>query len=195
VQSADDKDIIIASQAGDQQAMSRLISLHASAVHGFILSMINDRAAVEDIAQETFIRAFLAIGKYEFRAPFRSWLFRIALNQCRDHLRKVKVRSIIHPFKRSADDTEIEYADPGQNALQQLIQDERSRALHAALQRLPESLRQVLVLRDLQEYSYEEIAALLHWRMGTVKSRLFRARKELANRLKPYLEENREKGS
>ncbi len=185
----DDHDLIIASQAGDEQAMTQLINLYSSAVHGFIFSLLGDRFLVEDISQETFLRAFLAIRKYEFRAPFQSWLFRIAINLCRDHLRKRKVRKIVRSLYNPQNEEEIEFPDERPDALQQTLLNERSNAVHQALQRLPDALRKVIILRDLQEYSYEEIAQLLNWRMGTVKSRLFRARQELAELLKPYLED------
>ena len=191
----DDCDLIKASQAGDNQAMARLINLHAGAVHGFILSMIGDRTLVQDLAQETFLRALLAIKKYEFRAPFRSWLFRIAMNLCRDHLRKRKVRTIISSYQHTDGEEDKEFSDPQLDALQLTLQNERNQAIYGALQRLPDALRKVIVLRDLQEYSYEEIGQLLHWNLGTVKSRLYRARRELAKLLEPYLEDSHENGS
>lgn len=169
--------------------MTQLINLHSRAVHGFIFSLMGDRALVEDLAQETFLRAFLAVKKYEFRAPFQSWLFRIAVNLCRDHLRKRKVRKIVRSFYNPQDEEEMEFPDKQPDALQRTLLNERSQVVHQALQQLPEPLRKVIVLRDLQEYSYEEIAQLLHWQMGTVKSRLFRARQELADLLKPYMED------
>jgi RNA polymerase sigma-70 factor, ECF subfamily len=190
----DDCDLIKASQAGDNAAMARLINLHADAVHGFIMSMIADRSLVQDLAQETFLRALLAIKKYEFRAPFRSWLFRIAMNLCRDHLRKRKVRTIISSYQGSDRQEDREFRDPQLDALQLAVQNERNQALYRALQRLPDALRRVVVLRDLQEFSYDEIAQLLHWNLGTVKSRLFRARRELAKLMEPYLEDSYENG-
>lgn len=185
----DDHDLVLASQAGDEAAITRLIDLHAEAVQGFIFALLGDKDLVADLAQDTFLRAFLAIKKYEFRAPFRSWLFRIAMNLCRDQLRKRKVRKIMGSFHHPVDEEEIDYIDPQPNALANLEQKERAALVHKALAQLPDPLRQVLVLRDLQELSYEEMAQLLRWRMGTIKSRLFRARKELAHLLKEYMEE------
>jgi RNA polymerase sigma factor (sigma-70 family) len=185
----DDHDLVLASQAGDEAALTKLIDLHAEAVQGFIFALLGDRNLVEDLAQDTFLRAFLAIKKYEFRAPFRSWLFRIAINLCRDQLRKRKVRKIMGSFHTAADEEETEYLDPQPDALENLEHKERSELVHEALAKLPDPLRQVLILRDLQEYSYEEMAQLLGWRMGTIKSRLFRARKELGQLLKSYMEE------
>lgn len=185
----DDHDLVLASQAGDEAAITRLIDLHAEAVQGFIFALLGDKDLVADLAQDTFLRAFLAIKKYEFRAPFRSWLFRIAMNLCRDQLRKRKVRKIMGSFHHPVDEEEIDYIDPQPDALANLEQKERAALVHKALAQLPDPLRQVLVLRDLQELSYEEMAQLLRWRMGTIKSRLFRARKELAHLLKEYMEE------
>jgi len=189
VDQIDDHDLVLASQAGDEAAITRLIDLHAEAVQGFIFALLGDKDLVADLAQDTFLRAFLAIKKYEFRAPFRSWLFRIAMNLCRDQLRKRKVRKIMGSFHHPVDEEEIDYIDPQPNALANMEQKERAALVHKALAQLPDPLRQVLVLRDLQELSYEEMAQLLRWRMGTIKSRLFRARKELAHLLKEYMEE------
>ncbi len=183
-------EIIIAGKQGDEQALTKIIETFAPMIHRLIYSIVRDDSVVEDLTQDTFVKMLTAIENYEFRAPFRAWLMRIAVNSCRDHLRKRKVRSIVNFFKTHEDGEEQQSfldEDPGPAAL--LERSERKKLLHQAMDRLPETSRLILSLRELNQLSYEEIAALLGWKMGTVKSRLFRARQELLAELAPHKED------
>jgi len=183
-------DLINASKDGDAKALEKLINIHAEAVHSLIYSIIGNRYVVEDLAQETFLRALTAIKNYQFKAPFRSWLFRIAVNLCRDHFRRSKVRQIISHFDWHVDDKQEHFLiDNSQNPLINLEKRENKINIHKAINELPPPLRIVLTLRDIQDMTYEEISKTLNWRLGTVKTRLFRARRQLAEILKPYREE------
>jgi len=182
--------LIVAGKNGDNDALTKLIQSHSELVHSVIYSILGNRDIVQDIAQETFLRMISAIDHYEFKAPFRAWLIRIAVNLCRDHMRRKKVRRIITGFQRSDEQQqEREFIDKSQNPHKDLIVQERMEHLQSALLKLPSQLRIVFVLRDIQDLSYDEIAGTLNWRLGTVKSRLFRARKELAKILSPYRED------
>ncbi len=184
--------LIKAGKNGDNKAMTALINMYASSVHNLIYSIIHDASIAEDLSQETFVRMFLSLGKYEFRAPFRSWLFRIAVNLCRDHMRKKKVRRIITRFHVDEESGEEQtFVDDDQDTAALIHNSERMQLITAALDKLPESSRLVFVLREIKDLSYEEIAETLHWKIGTVKSRLFRARRQLAELLGPNLEELR----
>lgn len=176
-------DLIVAAKNGDQQALSTLIEKFSEPIHSFIYSIVGDWNIVEDLAQETFLRMISAIKDYEFRAPLKSWLFRIAVNLCRDHFRRKKVRSIVSFLTYDSNEEEISIVDDKQNPLRDLEKKETLHKIEQALKSLPEYLRLVFVLRDIQELTYEEIAKTLKWRPGTVKSRLFRARKEIAKYL------------
>lgn len=185
-------ELILASKKGDRNAMTELINIYSTAVHNLIFSIIRDASAVQDLAQETFVRMFLNIKNYEFRAPFRAWLFRIAVNLCRDHLRKKKVRNIMTPFQRDPETGEQQvFVDESADPIGSIEGEERMTLIHKAIEKLPQSSRIVLVMRELEQLSYEEIADILNWKIGTVKSRLFRARRELAAILRPHLEELR----
>ncbi|HPG40918.1 MAG TPA: RNA polymerase sigma factor [bacterium] len=188
-QETDNNELILAAKKGDQKALTLLINQHAEAIHSFIYSLLGDRHIVEDLSQETFLRMIVAIKDYEFRAPFRSWLFRIAVNLSRDHLRRKKVRNIMSFLTTEENDDEYTIVDAVQNPFKDLEQKETMNNINLALKSLPESLRVVFLLRDVQELSYEEIADSLKWSLGTVKSRLFRARKEIANYLTQLQEE------
>ena len=173
-------ELIVAAKNGDKQALSELININAESVHSFIYSIVGNWQIVEDLAQETFLRMITAIKNYEFRAPFRSWLFRIAVNLCRDHFRRKKVRNIISSIIYDSNEEELSLVDETQNPARDLESKETIIKIEQAMNSLPESLRLVFVLRDIQEFTYEEIAKTLKWSLGTVKSRLFRARKEIA---------------
>lgn len=184
--------LVIASKNGDMDALAKLIQSHSESVHSVIYSILGNRDIVQDLAQETFLRMISALDSYEFKAPFRAWLIRIAVNLCRDHLRRKKVRRIMTGF-HTTDDSEQErqFTDKAQNPVQDLLEKERMEYLQKALLKLPTSLKTVFILRDIQDFSYDEIAATLNWRLGTVKSRLFRARNELAKILSPYWEDTK----
>lgn len=182
--------LIEAGKNGDHDAMTKLINTFSSSVHNLIYSILHDSSVVEDLAQETFVRMFLSLHHYEYRAPFRSWLFRIAVNLCRDHLRKKKVRKIITRFQVDEDTGQVQkFVDEDQDPMARVQNSERMQLIMRALDKLPEASRIVFVLREMKDLSYEEIAETLHWKLGTVKSRLFRARRELAEILSPSLED------
>lgn len=184
--------LLLACKTGDKKAMEEIINIYSNPVHRLIYSILRNDDSVEDLAQETFVRMVLSIQNYEFRAPFKSWLFRIAVNLCRDHLRKKKVRKIMHHFEVDNDSGEIQdFEDKQQDPLSSIQSEEKMDMIIEALQNLSESSRTVFILREMNELTYEEIAKTLRWRIGTVKSRLFRARKELADILAPQLEELR----
>ena len=182
--------LIVASKEGDYESLTKLIDTYSRIVHAVIYSIVNNKQTTEDLAQETFLKAINGLRSYEFRAPFKSWILRIAVNLCRDYLRRKKVRKIILPFGDKDDqvDETIFFDDSG-NPSDELDKKERISHLQKAIGQLPLELKKVLILRDIQELSYEEIAEALGWRIGTVKSRLFRARNELHKSLSPIWEE------
>jgi RNA polymerase sigma-70 factor, ECF subfamily len=185
-------ELILAGKAGDRDAMSLLVTKFSASVHNLIFSIIRDGNVVQDLAQETFVRMLLSIDKYEFRAPFRSWLFRIAVNLCRDHMRKNKVRRIITRFQIDKETGEEQtFIDAEQDPTRIVHESERMQIIIKALGKISDSSRIVFVLREMKDLSYEEISESLGWKIGTVKSRLFRARRELAELLGPQMEELR----
>ncbi|MBN2356450.1 sigma-70 family RNA polymerase sigma factor [candidate division KSB1 bacterium] len=183
-------DLIKASQRGDVKAAGKLVEAHAQAVHDFLFHLCGNRHLTEDLAQDTFLRALTALKHYQFRAPLRAWLFRIAINLYRDQRRRKIVRNIVSSYHDNEQEAENIVSNTSvQTPHAELERKERFAHLYKAMQKLPESLRTVIIMRDLQELSYEEITQVLHWRLGTVKSRLFRARKELAELLSDFWEE------
>ncbi len=183
-------DLIMACKQGDRQALESLIDFYAQPVHRLIYSVLRNGSVVDDLAQETFMRMITNIQNYEFRAPFRAWLFRIAVNLCRDHIRKKKVRKIVTYFEVDPETGEQQtFHDQKQNPLSDVQSNETMDAIQKAISKLPQPLQTVFILREVNDLTYEEIARSLKIRVGTVKSRLFRARKQLADVLYPQLKE------
>jgi RNA polymerase sigma-70 factor (ECF subfamily) len=172
-------------QNGERDAFRVLVQRYQGRVKNLIYSILHDADAVDDLAQEVFIKAYEAVPQFRFRSSFFTWLYRIAVNKSRDELRRRKIRRILS-LQALLDSGDHELGsrlavEPRDNETQELIT--------AALRMLPEKFRVAVVLKEIQGLSYEEIADVLQCEVGTVKSRLFRARATLRNILKPYLEE------
>ncbi len=149
------------------------------------LRMLGNEQDAQDCAQETMLRAFRAFESFRGDASFSTWIIRIAMNCCNDFLRKQKNVVSLDGLQ---EETGYQEVDRGKGPYQQLEDKERMRLLHAAIRQLKEEYRQLIVLRDMQHFSYEEIADMLNLSLGTVKSRLNRARKELCEILRKHAE-------
>ena len=182
-------DYIAAAQNGDRVALGKIIDIYAEPIHSFIYHTIGRSIEVEDLAQDTFVKMITNIQQYRPTAPFRAWLFRIALNVCRDHLRKKKVRRIMSSLLPDKWEEEMDIKSPGPTPDKEADTKDYLEQLNIIVSKLPENLRTVFLMRDVQDMSYEEISAALNWQMGTVKSRLNRARTLIAQKIN-LLEEN-----
>ncbi|MAT59976.1 MAG: RNA polymerase subunit sigma-70 [Ignavibacteriae bacterium] len=165
---------------GDDHAFSKLVAKHKEKVRNLVYLTLGDTDAVDDISQDVFISVFHKLKDFRFESKFTTWLYRITVNKCRDHLRKKKVRSIFvpienreHELKTSARQDNMDI--PG--------------LVRKAINKLPDKLKIPLVLRDIEGFSYKEIADQLECEVGTVKSRIFRARENLKFILEPYQKE------
>ena len=178
-------------QANDRAAFNEIVLKYKGKVYNFISRMVASALDAEDLTQETFIRAYLSIRSFQSRASLNTWLFRIATNLCIDYSRKQKTH--IQPSSLSqqteSDDGEMEREIPDRafDPQRLLINSELGKMVECALQELPEKLRTVVLLYDMEGLSYEEIAAIMNCPLGTVKSRLFNARTALREKLSPYL--------
>ena len=173
---------------GDTTAFEHLIERHQTLVAGTVARMLGSNSDVEDIAQQVFIRVWKSAGRYVARAKFTTWLLKITRNLVFNEMRRAKR----HPHLPVQIDPEAEemalkdeaMATPDANLLQAELQAE----IEKAIMLLPDTQRMALVLRRYEELSYEEIADVLDLSVPAVKSLLFRARTELRERLKGYLE-------
>ena len=176
----DDRDLIASAQLGDRQAFGELVYRHQTGVVNLIYRMYGDERLAEDAAQEAFVRVWQNLNNYNPQYAFRSWLYRIAANAALDVLRR----------ERPALDLDhLPLADKDPGPEQMAVKDERAAQVRRAIARLSEPLRLVLILREYEELSYQEIAAALDIPTGTVMSRLNTARSQLRHELSGLLEE------
>ena len=177
-----DGDLVARMRDGDPEALRAVVERYQDRIFALIYGIVRDRHEVEDVAQEVFFKVFTRIGAFDGRSRFYTWLYRVAANSAKDHLKKRSRR----PSVALDEDAGIESgatgpADSAQNA-------EVRRRVRRAIHDLPPRYREVLALRELEAMSYNEIAAVLKVSIGTVESRLHRAR----GRLKSALEKNGE---
>jgi RNA polymerase sigma-70 factor (ECF subfamily) len=181
----EEKDLIRLSQEGSQEAFSSLVGKYKRRVFHLALSMTRNREVADDLAQEAFIKAYLALPKFRFQSEFGTWIYRIAINLVKDHLRKTGKRKEISLEGLSERAAVLEGEDLRRE--QNEIEARRRNLVHEILQSLPLKHQVILALRDIQGNSYEEIARILNISPGTVDSRLHRARKLLRRKMEPFL--------
>lgn len=165
---------------GDETTFKILLYKHKDKVRNLVFLTLGDTDFVDDISQDVFISVYHNLNEFRFESKFTTWLYRITVNKCRDYLRKKRVRSIFVPIN----DSDKEYGTGPFSEdvdIKQLVSD--------AIDKLPEKLKIPLVFRDIQGLSYKEIAEQLGTEVGTIKSRIFRARESLRIILEPYKKE------
>ena len=193
--SANDSDIMLVERtvAGDQKAFELLVIKYERRIQRLIGRMVRDVDLVEDIAQETFIRAYRALAQFRGEAQFYTWLYRIAVNTAKKALMDLKRNPTVseNSFKSDDDDE----TSPLENELTSsetpeslLAGKEIAQMVNTAMEALPEELRQAITLREIEGLSYEEISEAMNCPIGTVRSRIFRAREAISARIKPLLE-------
>lgn len=173
-------ELVRRAQHGERNAFNALILLHARGVTNVIYRMCGDAHMAEDAAQETFIQAWLHLGSYRPRTSLRSWLYRIAVNAAIDMLRRDK-----RILPGNLEDMQLKDPHPGPEAI--AMQEERTAIVQTAVLSLPVASRTVLVLREYEGMSYQEIAEALDIPLGTVMSRLNYARRLLKEMLEQEL--------
>ena len=193
---AADSDVMLVERAvaGDQGAYELLVIKYQRRIQRLIGRMVRDVDLVEDIAQETFIRAYRALHQFRGDAQFYTWLYRIAVNTAKKFLLELKRDPTVSQstFKSDEDGDETYYAgsEPTTDETPEsvLAAKEVAAAVNAALAALPEDLRQALTLREIEGLSYEDISGVMNCPIGTVRSRIFRAREAISAKVKPMLE-------
>jgi RNA polymerase sigma-70 factor (ECF subfamily) len=193
---ANDSDALLVQRAmaGETQAFELLVIKYQRRVQRLIGRMVRDTDLVEDIAQETFIRAYRALPQFRGDAQFYTWLYRIAVNTAKKFLLELKRAPSVSDRPAAADDDGDETFWPGLEPIDEetpesvLAAKEIAEAVNVGLAALPDDLRQALTLREIEGLSYEEIAGLMDCPIGTVRSRIFRAREAISTRLKPMLD-------
>ena len=179
-QAVDDLDLIAQAQTGDRNAYGELVSRHYDDVIRVVYRMCGDALIAEDAAQEAFMRAWVSLPGFQPRAPFRSWLYRIAVNAALDTLRRKPAENI----EDSEESLMLVDRSPSPEAA--YLEKEQAGLVQGAVMALPEASRAVLVLREYGGLAYDEIASALEIPVGTVMSRLNYARNILRERLLEY---------
>ena len=176
-----DRELVEKAKQGDQEAFEQLVLSNQNKVYALALRLCGDREEAADLAQEAFVKAWQGLASFQGESSFATWVYRLTTNVCIDHLRKQKRREEVAPAV-SLDDEEAGWAEPvdRENDPQLLLErSERGKALARGLEKLPDWQRRALVLRELSGLSYQEIAQALDIDLGTVKSRIARARLNL----------------
>jgi RNA polymerase sigma-70 factor, ECF subfamily len=181
-------------KAGDRTAFEMLVVKYQRRIERLIGRMVRDVDLVPDIAQETFIRAYRALPQFRGDSAFYTWLYRIAVNTAKKTLMEMKRDPIVTESARAGRDDDEEQARPDAEPSDAATPDavlaskQIAAAVNFAVEALSEELRQAITLREIEGLSYEEIAALMNCPIGTVRSRIFRAREAIAARLRPLLD-------
>lgn len=192
---AADSDLMLVERtvAGDQKAFELLVVKYQRRIQRLIGRMVRDVDLVEDIAQETFIRAYKALHQFRGDAQFYTWLYRIAVNTAKKSLMELKRDlTVSESFFKSDDDDETKTSriEPTADETPESVYAAKEIAamVNFALSELPEDLRQAVTLREIEGLSYEEISTAMNCPIGTVRSRIFRAREAISAKVKPMLE-------
>ncbi len=179
---------------GDTRAFEMLVVKYQRRIERLIGRMVRDHELVQDIAQESFIRAYRAMPQFRGDSAFYTWLYRIAVNTAKKALVDLKRDPLIYESAlRSGDDSDETSApqnEPSHDETPEAVLASReiAEAVNAAIENLSEDLRQAVTLREIEGLSYEEIAEAMNCPIGTVRSRIFRAREAIALRLRPLLD-------
>lgn len=186
-----DQRLVERAQAGDLRAFDVLVTKYQRKLVRLLSRFIRDAAEVEDVAQEAFLKAYRALPSFRGDSAFYTWLYRIGINTAKNYL--------VAQDRRAPTTTEIEaddaegFEDAGQlrdiNTPESILQSKQvADTIHAAMAQLPDELRNAILLREIDGLSYEEIAQAMSCPIGTVRSRIFRAREAVADKLRPLLE-------
>ena len=185
MQNSQERALIEAAAGGDPAAFEKLMRMHEGKMYAVALRMCASREDAQDCMQEAMIRAYRAIENFRFQSSFSTWIYRITMNTCLDELRRRKVR------QATSLDALLDAGwapSGGESPEGHAMQQDRRRALEGAIHALPEDMRAAIVLRDIQGYSYDEIADILSVNVGTIKSRISRGREKLREILSEHTE-------
>jgi RNA polymerase sigma-70 factor (ECF subfamily) len=189
---ADDQRLVERAQQGDKRAFDLLVLKYQHKIVKLIMRYVRDPAEALDVSQEAFIKTYRALPKFRGDSAFYTWLYRIAINTAKNHLVAAKRRPV---------DFEVDLQDPESYEINARLQDndtpdriaqrdELRETVEDAIARLPEELRVAIVLREIEGMTYEEIARAMECPVGTVRSRIFRAREAIDGRIGPLVRDD-----
>lgn len=185
--SKEDQSLVVSAMEGDQMAYAKLLERYKDSIYFMVLKMVNNREDAEDLTIEAFGKAFSNIEKYSPKFAFSTWLFKIAVNNCIDFIRKKRIEKSSLDEKRSNSDGGEYQIDVKSNELdpeENFIKEQRKALANEVVERLPDHYRNLIHMRYFEELSYNEIATKLNLPLGTVKAQLYRSKELLLNILK-----------
>jgi RNA polymerase sigma-70 factor (ECF subfamily) len=179
----DDRELVRRAQAGDKEAFEELVRRHQHRVFAVAGGILRRREDVEDVAQQVFVKAYFSLKRFDQRAAFSTWLYKITVNECWDLLRKKKVRPLVYESDLSEEQagqfTAAERLESGAQDVSDKL--EAQQQVENLLQGLDERDRMMLILKEVEGFAIDEIAEILNLNANTVKVRLFRARRRIVN--------------
>ena len=179
-----DEELILRFQKGDEQSYIELVNRYRDRLINFIYRFVNDIESAEDIVQDALIKVYTHKHYYKNIAKFSTWIYTIAANLAKAELRKRKTRKVTNLSQMSKEDRDYELPADQPDTDQSIESEFIQKRIQSAIQKLPLHFRTVTILRDIQELSYEEISKIVDVPLGTVKSRINRARIQLQKELK-----------
>ena len=185
-----DAELVARVQAGDKKAFDLLILKYQRKIMRLLSRMIRDQSEIEDVAQEAFIKAYRALPQFRGDSAFYTWLYRIAINTARNWLASNKRRpSTPSSYENEDGETfdELDNLTDNTTPESELASRQIAQTVNKAIEDLPEDLRNAIVLREIEGMSYEDIAQSMNCPIGTVRSRIFRAREAIAEKLRPMM--------
>jgi RNA polymerase sigma-70 factor (ECF subfamily) len=177
-----DEQLVAAVQSGDTSAFGVLVDRWERKIKGAIYRVLGSDSEASDLAQEAFLKAYRGLGRFKREAQFSSWLYQIALNLCRDRLRRRRARPLVS-FEELTDQGSLRPIVAGPTAHELVEASDLSRLVAAAVAELPEEQREVIVLKEYQELTFTQVAEILELPVSTVKTRLYRGLGLLRNSL------------
>ena len=177
----EERQLVQLAQSGEEAAFEELIRRHQQRVFGLVSGILRRREDVEDVVQQVFLKVFVSLKRFDQRAAFSTWLYKISVNECWDYLRKKKVRPLV--YEADLSEEQVSRLDGVVSADQpRASSSDRAEArdlLERMMEKLPEQDRELLVLKEVEGFSVQELAEILELNVNTVKVRLFRARARL----------------
>ena len=187
-----DSELVQRAKAGDKSAFDLLVRKYQHRIAAVVSRFVRDYGDCQDVVQDSFIRAYKSLPGFRGDSQFYTWMYRIAVNTAKNHLASKK--------RRPSSDVELEdaefidggvYVQNNDTPEHELLRDEIAKVVSKALDQLPDDIRQAITLREMEGLSYEEIADVMNSPVGTVRSRIFRAREAIDARLRPLYEQQR----
>ena len=184
-----DQQLVERAQKGDNRAFDLLVRKYQHKIIGLIILYVHDHSEVHDVAQEAFIKAYRALGNFRSESAFYTWMYRIAINTAKNHL----VSRSRRPPGHDVDISDAEIVDQSgrladsETPEASIARDQLEAAVYEAIENLPDDLRTAITLRELDGLAYEDIAQVMQCPVGTVRSRIFRAREAVDEHIRPLV--------